>query len=190
MKALEDRILKDGQVLPGHILKVNSFLNHQVDTALTLEMGQEIARLFAGDGVTKVLTIEASGLPFAFAAAAALKVPMIFAKKAKTSNVNEDVYSATVHSYTHNKDNQIIVSRQVLGAGERVLIVDDFLANGCALAGLMEIVAQAGSQTVGCATAIEKGFQGGGDGLRAKGVRVESLAIIDKMTDDSLEFRR
>ncbi len=189
MKVLEERILKDGQVLPGHILKVNNFLNHQIDVELTLQMGQEVARLFEGEKITKVLTIETSGIPLAFAAAVAMGVPMVFAKKNKTSNVNEEVFSATVHSYTHNRDYQIVVSRQVLGAGERVLIVDDFLANGCALQGLMEIVEQAGGQTVGCVTAIEKGFQGGGDALRARGIRVESLAIIDQMTDDHLTFR-
>ncbi|MBQ8600729.1 MAG: xanthine phosphoribosyltransferase [Clostridia bacterium] len=189
MKALEERILKDGEVLPGHILKVNRFLNHQVDVAFTMEMGEEIARLFKEDRVDKVLTIETSGIPVAFAAAAALKVPMVFAKKNKTSNVNEDVYRATVHSYTHNRDYDVVVSKDVLGA-ERVLIIDDFLANGCALRGLMEIIGQAGGETVGCVTAIEKGFQGGGDGLRKEGIKVESLAIIDEMTDDALKFRR
>lgn len=190
MEALEERILKDGKVLPGHVLKVNNFLNHQVDTAFTMEMGREIARLFAEDGVTKILTIETSGIPVAFAAAAAMNVPMVFAKKNKTSNVAADVYKATVHSYTHNRDYDVVVSKEVLGPGERVLIIDDFLANGCALRGLMEIVAEAGSMTVGCVTAIEKGFQGGGDALRAEGVRVESLAIIDEMSDSTLTFRR
>ncbi len=189
MKALEERILKDGKVLPGHVLKVGNFLNHQIDAPFMMEMGKEIARLFEADKPDKVLTVEASGIALALAAAAALGVPMVFGKKKKTSNVDSDVYTAVVHSYTHNVDNHVVVSKEYLHQGERVLIVDDFLANGCALRGLMEIVAQAGGVTVGCATAIEKGFQGGGDGLRKEGVKVESLAIIDEMTDSALKFR-
>lgn len=190
MRALEERILKDGKVLPGHVLKVGGFLNHQVDVPFMMEMGKEIARLFEADKPNKILTVEASGIALAFAAAAALGLPLVFGKKKKTSNVDSEVYSAVVHSYTHNVDNSVVVSKECLHAGDRVLIVDDFLANGCALRGLMEIVRQAGGITVGCATAVEKGFQGGGDGLRKEGVKVESLAIIDEMTDDSLKFRR
>jgi xanthine phosphoribosyltransferase len=189
MKALEERILKDGKVLPGHVLKVGSFLNHCIDAPFMMEMGQEIATLFKAEKPTKVLTVEASGIALGFAVAAAMGLPLVFAKKTKTSNVDADVYSAVVHSYTHNKDNNVVVSKEILSAGDRVLIVDDFLANGCALRGLMEIVAQAGGITVGCATAIEKGFQGGGDGLRKEGVKVESLAIIEDMDGDKLVFR-
>ncbi len=190
MKALEERILKDGQVLPGHVLKVGGFLNHQIDAPFMMDMGREVARLFEGEKPTKILTVEASGIAFGLAVAAAMGLPLVFGKKNKTSNVNADVYSAAVHSYTHNVDNLVIVSKEYLKEGDRVLIVDDFLANGCALRGLMEIVAQAGAVTVGCATAIEKGFQGGGDALRAEGVRVESLAIVEEMSDTTLTFRR
>lgn len=190
MKALEERIRKDGRVLPGNILKVSDFLNHQIDVPFMLEMGREIAGLFAGEKPTKVLTIEASGIAVGFAAAAALGLPLVFAKKSKTSNVDEAVYSAEVHSYTHNKDYKIMVSREVLDPNDRVLIVDDFLANGCALRGLIEIVKQAEAEPVGCAIAIEKGFQGGGDALRREGIRVESLAIVESMEGGRLEFRR
>ncbi len=189
MKALEEKILQEGTVLPGHILKVGSFLNQQLDVAFLMEMGQEIARLFGDSGVTKVLTIEASGIAIAVAAAAALGTPAVFAKKHKTGNVSGDVLTTTVHSYTHNTDYEIMVSREYISPTDRVLLVDDFLANGKALCGLAELVAQAGAQTVGAAVAIEKGFQQGGDALRATGMRVESLAIVESMSDTSLTFR-
>lgn len=189
MKALEERILKDGKVLPGNILNVNTFLNHQIDAPFMMEMGEEIARLFAEDKPTKILTIEASGIAIGFAAAAVMKLPLVFAKKNKTSNVDSEVYCSTVHSYTHNKDYTAVISKEVLGEGDRVLIVDDFLANGCALRGLIQIVEQAGATVVGCTTAVEKGYQGGGDGLRRDGVKVESLAIIESMEDGKISFR-
>ena len=189
MKALEERILKDGKVLPGHVLKVGNFLNHQIDTPFMMEMGKEIARIFEADKPTKILTIEASGIALGMAAAAAMDLPLVFAKKKKSINVEDDLYSTIVHSYTHNIDYRVVVSKENLLAGERILIVDDFLANGCAIRGLMDLVAQAGGKVVGCTTAIEKGFQGGGDQLRAEGVKVESLAIVDEMTDHSLKFR-
>ena len=189
MKALEERILKDGKVLPGHVLKVGSFLNHQIDTPFMIEMGKEIARIFEGDKPTKILTIEASGIALGMAAAAAMGLPLVFAKKKKSINVEDDLYSTIVHSYTHNTDYKVVVSKENLLPDERILIVDDFLANGCAIRGLMDLVAQAGGKIVGCTTAIEKGFQGGGDKLRAEGIKVESLAIIDEMTDHSLKFR-
>lgn len=189
MKALEDKILREGTVLPGHILKVGSFLNQQLDVAFLMEMGQEIARLFKDSGVTKVLTIEASGIAIAVAAAAALGTPAVFAKKHKTGNVSGDVLTTTVHSYTHNTDYEIMVSREYISPTDRVLLVDDFLANGKALCGLAELVTQAGAETVGAAVAIEKGFQQGGDALRATGLRVESLAIVESMSDTSLTFR-
>ena len=189
MKRMEEKILRDGKVLPGGILKVGNFLNQQIDTRFLAHMGQEIARLFGGDGVSKVLTIEASGIAIAAAAGMALDVPMVFAKKHKTSNVDGAVYSATVHSFTHNTDYQIVVSRDYLCPGDRVLLVDDFLANGHALRGLMELLRQAGAELVGVTAAIEKGFQGGGDSLRAQGIRVESLAIIDRMDENGIVFR-
>ncbi len=189
MEALKERILKDGKVLPGHVLKVGSFLNHQIDTPFMMEMGKEIARIFAEDKPTKILTIEASGIALGIAAAAAMGLPMVFAKKKKSINVEDDLYSTIVHSYTHNIDYRVVVSKENLTAEDRILIVDDFLANGCAIRGLMDLVAQAGGTVVGCTTAIEKGFQGGGDKLRAEGIKVESLAVIDEMTDNSLVFR-
>ncbi len=189
MKALEERIIKDGKVLPGHVLKVGNFLNHQIDTPFMMEMGREIARLFEGDKPTKILTIEASGIALGMAAAAAMGLPLVFAKKKKSINVEDDLYSTKVYSYTHNTEYQVVVSKENLSAGERILIVDDFLANGNAIRGLMDLVNQAGGKVVGCTTAIEKGFQGGGDGLRAEGLKVESLAIVDEMTADSLTFR-
>lgn len=189
MKALEERILKDGKVLPGHVLKVGNFLNHQIDTPFMMEMGKEIARIFEADKPTKILTIEASGIALGMAAAAAMGLPLVFAKKKKSINVEDDLYSTIVHSYTHNIDYRVVVSKENLLAGERILIVDDFLANGCAIRGLLDLVAQAGGEVVGCTTAIEKGFQGGGDKLRAEGYKVESLAIVDEMTDHLLKFR-
>ncbi len=189
MKALEEKILREGTVLPGHILKVGSFLNQQLDVPFLMEMGHEIARLFADCGVTKVLTVEASGIAIAVAAAAAMGTPAVFAKKHKSSNLSGDALTTTVHSYTHNTDYEITVSREYISPEDRVLLVDDFLANGKALIGLAELVQQAGATTVGAAVAIEKGFQKGGDSLRETGLRVESLAIVESMSDSSLTFR-
>lgn len=190
MELMEQKILREGKVLPGGILKVGSFLNQQIDTVFLNQVGQEIARLFEGCGVTKVLTIESSGIAIAAAAGMVMQVPLVFAKKHKTSNVDGDVYATTVHSYTHGTDYTVVVSSDYLLPTDRVLLVDDFLANGKALFGLMELVEQAGASLVGAACAIEKGFQGGGDRLRQQGVRVESLAIIDEMSDDGIRFRR
>lgn len=190
MEILEQKILSEGKILPGNILKVGSFLNQQIDTVLLAQMGQEMVRLFGNSGVTKVLTIEASGIAIAAAAGMALGVPMVFAKKHKTSNVDGSVYSTVVHSYTHGIDYTVVVSTDYLKADDKVLIVDDFLANGKALLGLIDLVKQAGAEVVGCSCAIEKGYQGGGDFLRSQGVRVESLAVIDSMTDGSITFRR
>jgi xanthine phosphoribosyltransferase len=189
MKAMEKKILEEGKVLPGGILKVGSFLNQQIDTSFLGEMAKEFARLYADAGVNKVLTIESSGIAIAAAVALEMGVPMVFAKKHKSSNVDGKVYTAVVHSYTHGTDYTIVVSSDYLGENDRVLLVDDFLANGKALVGLTELVRQAGGTVVGAAIAIEKGFQGGGDALRAEGVRVESLAIVDSMTDDAITFR-
>ena len=189
IRALEQRILTEGRVLPGEVLKVGSFLNQQIDTKLLKEMGDEIARLFSQSKVTKVLTIESSGIALAYAAAVSLGVPMVFAKKHKSSNLAGNILTSKVFSYTHQQTYDIMVSADYINSGDNILIVDDFLAMGNALNGLIDIVGQAGASLAGCAIAIEKGFQGGGDALRAKGIRVESLAIIEKMTDDSLEFR-
>lgn len=189
IRALEQRILTEGQILPGEVLKVGSFLNQQIDTKLLKDMGEEIARLFSSNNVTKVLTIESSGIALAYSAAVALGVPMVFAKKHKSSNLAGNILTSKVFSYTHQQTYDIMVSGDYINNDDTILIVDDFLAMGNALNGLIDIVGQGGAKLAGCAIAIEKGFQGGGDALRAKGIRVESLAIIDKMTDDSLEFR-
>lgn len=189
IRTLEQRILTEGQVLPGEVLKVGSFLNQQIDTKLLKEMGDEVARLFSQSNVTKVLTIESSGIALAYAAAVSLGVPMVFAKKHKSSNLAGNILTSKVFSYTHQQTYDIMVSGDYIKNDDVILIVDDFLAMGNALNGLIDIVGQGGAKLAGCAIAIEKGFQGGGDALRAKGIRVESLAIIDKMTDDSLEFR-
>ena len=182
MKALEEKILKEGKVLPGNILKVGSFLNHQIDVDFIMEMGREAARLFEDEGITKILTIETSGIAIAVGAGAAMHVPVVFAKKHKSSNVSGEVLSTVVHSYTHGTD--------YIKPDDKILLVDDFLANGKALLGLIDIAEQAGAEVVGACCAIEKGFQKGGDSLRADGIRVESLAIIDSMSDDSVTFRR
>lgn len=190
MKALEEKILKEGTVLPGHILKVGSFLNHQLDVDFLLEMGKEIKRIFEDEEIDRILTVETSGIAIAMGAAAAMHVPVVFAKKNRTGNISGDTYTTVVHSYTHGVDYNIVVSCDYLKKGEKVLIIDDFLANGKALIGLMDIIEQAGAETVGACCAVEKGFQGGGDALRKMGVRVESLAIIDSMDDTSITFRK
>ena len=184
MQALEEKIRLEGSVLPGNILKVGSFLNQQIDAAFMLEMGKEAARLFQDAGVTRVLTVEASGIAYALAVAAALGVPMVFAKKHNTANVGAETFSATVYSYTHKTEYRIVVSREYLSENDRVLLADDFLAVGNAMNGLIEIVGQAGAKLVGCTSAIEKGFQHGGDALREKGIRVESLAVVDSMGEN------
>jgi len=183
IELLKNRILTEGQVLPGNILKVDSFLNHQIDVKLLYEMGKEIAARFKGTGINKILTVEASGIAVASLCGLVMEVPVLFAKKHQTSNLGGDVYSATVESYTHGRTYDVRVSKKYLGSADRVLIVDDFLANGRALLGLANIVEQAGAELVGAAIAIEKGFQGGGDMVRSKGIRVESLVIVDKMDD-------
>lgn len=189
MKTLEEKINREGLVYPGNILKVGSFLNHQLDVDFLMEMGKEIQRLYADSKITKIVTIEASGIAIAVAAASFLHVPVVFAKKTKTSNLNGESYTSKVHSFTHNKDYDIVISKQFLNDNDCVLIIDDFLAVGNALNGLIDIVGQAGASLAGAAIAIEKGFQGGGDALRAKGIRVESLAIIDSMEDGSIIYR-
>ena len=191
MNFLEERILKDGLVKPGNVLKVDSFLNHQMDIALMEEIGREFKRRFGHKKVTKVLTIEASGIGIAVFVAKEFGVPMVFAKKSKSINIDDDMYVAEVESFTHKNKNQVIVSKRFLGAGEQVLIIDDFLANGCALQGLISIVESAGADVVGCGIAIEKGFQFGGRVIRNLGYQVESLAIVESMDAEtgSIIFR-
>lgn len=190
MKLLEDRILSDGEVIDGKILKVSSFLNHQVDVAFLDALAKEWKKRFASARITKILTIESSGIAVACSLARELGVPLVFAKKSRTSNVNEDVYSSRVYSFTHDEFYTVVVSKKFLGAGDRILLADDFLANGNALKGLLEICGSAGAEVVGAACAVEKGFQNGGDELRGRGIAVESLAIIDKMDSDGIEFRK
>lgn len=191
MRALEERILNEATVLEGNVLKVGSFLNQKIDTALTMEMAREIARLYEDVPINKVVTIEASGIAIGFATAAVLGVPLVFVKKSRSSNVSGNVLTAEIHSYTHGTDYTATVSADYITKDDCVLIVDDFLANGKALCGLVNIVKDSGATLAGCAIQIEKGFQGGGDRLRAEGIRVESLAIIEKMSvTEGITFRR
>ncbi len=181
MKLLEERILRDGEVKSGEILKVDRFLNHQMDPTLFYAMAEEWKRLYDGCGVNKLLTIEASGIGIACVAGLVFGVPVVFAKKSKSLNVSDDVYTAEVVSFTHGGTNTVQVSREYLHPEDRILIIDDFLASGAALEGLIAIVEQAGATVVGAGIAIEKAFQPGGARIRAKGVRVESLARIASM---------
>ncbi|MDD7417773.1 MAG: xanthine phosphoribosyltransferase [Treponemataceae bacterium] len=191
MELLEQRIKEDGEVLPGNILKVNNFLNHQVDTNLLDKMGEEFVRLYENVEVTKILTIEASGIAIAYPVARQLNVPLVFAKKHQSLNVNDDVYVTKVWSFTHKDFYNVVVAKKFLNKDDKVLIVDDFLANGNALKGMIDIVEQAGAKVQGICIAIEKGFQEGGKLIRENGYRVESLAIVDKMTDDGqIYFRK
>ncbi len=192
MQLLEDRILKDGRVFSGNVLKVDSFLNHQIDVELLDKMGEEIKNLFNGANITKVLTIEASGIGVGCMVANRFRCPLLFAKKSKTLNIKGDVYTSKVESFTHQCTYDIIVSKDFLNENDTVLIVDDFLAKGNALIGLIDIVNQSGAKLAGCAIAIEKGYQGGGDKLRARGIRVESMAIVEEMDDTTgnIVFRK
>ena len=189
MRQLEERIITDGKVLPGGVLKVGSFLNHCIDTKLLGDMAAEIASLYKDAGVTKILTIEASGIAIAAAAGMALGVPVVFAKKHRTTNVEGSVYMTIIHSFTHNEDYHVVVSRDYLSSSDKVLLVDDFLANGKALAGLMDLCDQAGAELAGIAIAIEKCFTGAGDRLREQGIKLESLAMIESMSEDGITFR-
>ena len=188
MELLEQRILTDGKVLPGGILKVDGFLNHQIDPHLLYEMALEFKRLYDGTGINKILTIEASGIAMAAMTGYVFSCPLVFAKKSKTKNISNDVYSVEVASFTHGNTNTVVVSKEYLSAKDRVLIVDDFLATGAALVGLKALVEQAGGVVVGAGIAVEKVFQGGGDMLRSQGLRVESLAKIASMDDHGLKF--
>ena len=188
MELLEQRILSDGRLLPGGILKVDNFLNHQMDPMLLKAMAEEWHRLFKDEGVSKVLTIEASGIAMAILVGLEFRCPVVFAKKSKTKNISGNLYQTEVPSFTHGNTNTVVVSKDYLNKGDRVLLIDDFLATGAALVGLKDLVEQAGATLVGAGCAIEKRFQGGGDLLREKGVRVESLARIVKMDEQGIVF--
>lgn len=188
MKLLEERIRKDGTVKAGNVLKVDSFLNHQMDIDLFNEMGKEWARLFADRPITKILTVEASGIGIACVAAQHFHVPVVFAKKTQSLNIDGEVYTTKIESFTHKRVYDVIVSKKFLSPEDHVLIIDDFLANGCALEGLIEIVQKAGATVEGIGIAVEKGFQKGGDLIRSKGVRLESLAIVESMDAETGEI--
>ena len=187
MQLLKDRIRKDGKIKEGNVLKVDSFLNHQMDVKLFQEIGKEFKRRFEGEEITKILTIEASGIGIACVAAEVFDVPVVFAKKTQTKNIAGDVYTTKVESFTHGRVYDIIVSREFLGKGDKVLLIDDFLANGKALEGLAELVKKSGAELVGAGVVIEKGVQVGGDIIRSKGIHLESLAIVESMDEKTGE---
>ncbi len=190
LQLLMDKIIQEGKVLPGNILRVDGFLNQQIDIALANEMGKEFARVFAGKGINKVLTVEASGIGLACITAQYFdNAQVVFGKKHKTLNRDENLYSTPIFSYTHQERYDVTVAKKHLCAEDKVLIIDDFLATGEAINGLMDLCKQAGAQVVGVGIAIEKGFQGGGDTLRSHGIQVESMAIIDNMDDCKIKFR-
>lgn len=189
MKALEDKIRSEGKIYPGRVLKVSSFLNHQIDVPFMEKIGQEFYNLFKYDDITKILTIEASGIGIACLTAAFFDVPVLFAKKSKSKNIGDDCYTCQVTSYTHGNVSDVYVEKQFLTDKDKVLIVDDFLANGCALEGLLKICDMAGAQVAGCGIVIEKAFQDGGARIRNMGVRVESLCRIKEMSpEDGITF--
>lgn len=188
MKLLEERIRRDGTVKAGNVLKVDSFLNHQMDIDLFNEMGKEWARLFADRPITKILTVEASGIGIACVAAQHFHVPVVFAKKTQSLNIDGEVYSTKIESFTHKKVYDVIVSKKFIKPEDHILIIDDFLANGCALEGLLQLVEDAGATVEGIGIAVEKGFQKGGDLIRAKGIRLESLAIVESMDAETGEI--
>lgn len=189
MKLLKDRIIKDATILEGDIIKVDSFLNHQVDVALINEVGKEFKKLFKDEKVDKILTAEASGIAIGAIVAQYFNVPMVFARKTESKNLDKDTYESEVYSYTKDKSYKIRVSKKYLSEGENILIIDDFLANGKAVEGLIDIANKAKCKLVGIGVVIEKGFQVGGKNLREKGIHLESLAIIDSIEDGSISFR-
>ena len=188
MQILKDRIRKDGKIREGNVLKVDSFLNHQMDVSLYREIVKDFKRRFEGEEITKILTIEASGIGIACVVAEVFNVPVVFAKKTQTKNIAGDVYTTQVESYTHGRIYDIIVSREFLGPDDKVLLIDDFMANGKAMEGLIQIVKDSGAQLVGAGIVIEKGFQPGGDALRDQGVHLESLAIVESMDEKTGEI--
>lgn len=189
MKLLEDRILKDGIIKPGNVLKVDSFINHQMDIPFICELGKEFKRRFGDAPITKILTIEASGIGIACLVAQYFNVPVVFAKKSQSLNLDGEMYTSKVESFTHKRVYDVILSKKFLGPEDHVLLIDDFLANGCALIGLIDLVKQSGATLEGAGIVIEKGFQNGGKIIRDMGIHLESLAIVESMTDDSLTFR-
>ena len=189
MELLKERIRKDGKVKEGNVLKVDSFLNHQMDIGLFREIGKEFKRRFAGEEITKILTIEASGIGIACIAGEEFGVPVVFAKKTQTKNIAGEVYTARVESYTHGRVYDIIVSKEFIRKEDKVLLIDDFLANGKALEGLIQIVEEAGAHLAGAGIVIEKGFQPGGENIRARGIHLESLAVIESMDESTGEIR-
>ena len=188
MQLLEERIRRDGVIKPGNVLKVDGFLNHQMDVELFNEMGKELKRLFPSEKINKILTIEASGIGIACIAAQYFQVPVVFAKKSQSINLDGEQYCTRIESFTHKRVYDVIVSKKYLGKDDHVLIIDDFLANGCAVAGLIELVQSAGAHIEGVGIAVEKGFQKGGELLRSKGLRVESLAIVESMDAETGEI--
>lgn len=189
MELLEKRICQEGEVYPGNVLKVSSFLNHQMDIPLLMEMGREWARIFADEGINKILTIEASGIGIACIASLSFgNCPVVFAKKTKSLNLGDNLYTSTVESFTHKTINTIQVDRRYLGPEDRVLVIDDFLANGKALEGLMDVIRQSGATLCGIGIAVEKGFQGAGDRFRSQGLPLQSLAIVDAMDEATGEI--
>lgn len=188
MKLLEEKILKEGKVLPGNILKVDGFLNHRIDVKFICEIGKEFKRLFGDCGINKILTIEASGIGIACITAQFFDVPVVFAKKNKSKNISDSVYTSEVASFTHGNVNTVMVSKDFLSKDDVILVIDDFLANGNALNGLIDIIETAGAKVAGCGIVIEKAYQEGGKRLRDRGYRVESLAKIQSMSDDSVVF--
>lgn len=191
MELLEERIRKEGTVKPGQVLKVDSFINHQMDVKLFRAMARQWKRDFSDAGVNKIVTIEASGIGIAAIVGEEFDVPVVFAKKSQSINLDGSVYTAKIHSYTHQRDYDVIVSKKYIGPSDRILLIDDFMANGCAMNGLIDICETAGATVVGIGIAIEKGFQPGGADLRARGYRVDSLAIVESMDDATgrIEFR-
>ncbi len=188
MNFLEERIAADGVVKPGNVLKVDTFLNHQMDVELFDKIGEEFKRRFAGKKITKILTIEASGIGIACVAAMHFHVPVVFAKKSKSINIDGELYIAEVESFTHKEIRQVVVSKKLISRDDKILLIDDFLANGCALQGLISIVNQAQAEVAGIGIVIEKGFQVGGQVIRNLGYQLESLAIIDSMDDKTGEI--
>ena len=189
MKLLEERIIADGKVIGDDILKVDMFLNHQIDVNLLQEIGKEFKRRFDGCNINKILTIEASGIGIACITAQYFSVPVVFAKKGAHKNVGDNVYSTVVHSFTKGTDSLVAVSKDYIKKGDRILIIDDFLANGCALMGLLELANEAGATVEGIGIAVEKGFQQGGDLIRSKGIQLESLAIVESMNSETGEIK-
>lgn len=190
MQLLKDKILNEGTVLPGNILKVDCFLNQQLDITLIQELGKEFAKRFEGVEINKILTVESSGIGIAAIVSQYFNnVPVVFGKKHKTSKIGDEFYATKIFSFTHNREYEVTIAKKFVTEEDNILIIDDFLANGEAVNGLMDIITQAGATLKGIGIAVEKGFQGGGDALREKGIKVESLAIVDSMTDTGITFR-